>query len=170
MFHFCSPAVKGLIIVQSENSIVIKSIHCKIPVVSDWQQYLAWCTKPRIDDFLPFLKFLCCQLVKGITTPSGSCYVMMTKGMVKVTRGFIPRKIQQHIHTGWWSLVNWWRKVLMRHYIRGSWILMRMAVGLMDGTALTVISVSNVIPRQQCQPNAGLLYSLDRCLAVWTHH
>ena len=26
---------------------------------------------------------------------------------LKVTRGFIPRKIQWHIHTGLWSLVNW---------------------------------------------------------------
>ena len=55
---------------------------------------------------------------------------MKTKGMVKVTRGFIPRKIKRHIHTGWWSLVNWWHKALMRHYIRDSWILMRTAVSL----------------------------------------
>ena len=48
------------------------------------------------------------------------------------TRGFIPKKIQWHIHAGPWSLVNWWRKVLMRHYIRCSWILMRAAVGLME--------------------------------------
>ena len=47
------------------------------------------------------------------------------------TRGFILMKIQWHIHAGPWSLVNWWRKVLMRHYIRCSWILMRVAVGLM---------------------------------------
>ena len=74
---------------------------------------------------------------------------MKMKDMVKVTRGFIPRKIQWHIHTGWWSLVNWWCQVLMRHYIRGSWILMRTAVSLMDGTALMVIDVSNVIPRHR---------------------
>ena len=48
------------------------------------------------------------------------------------TRGFIPKKIQWHIHAGPWSLVNWWREVLMRHYIRCSWILMRVAVGLME--------------------------------------
>ena len=47
------------------------------------------------------------------------------------TRGFIPKKIQWHIHTGPWSLVNWWCKALTRHYIRGSWILMRAAVSLM---------------------------------------
>ena len=28
------------------------------------------------------------------------CRAMKTKGMVKVTRGFIPKKIQWHIHTG----------------------------------------------------------------------
>ena len=38
--------------------------------------------------------------------------------------------IQWHIHTGWWSLVNLCCEVLMRHYIRGSWILMRTDVGL----------------------------------------
>ena len=48
------------------------------------------------------------------------------------TRGFIPKKIQWHIHAGPWSLVNWWCKVLMRHYIRCSWILMRVAVGLVE--------------------------------------
>ena len=48
------------------------------------------------------------------------------------TRGFILKKIQWHIHTGLWSLVNCWHEVLMRHYIRCSWILMRAAVGLME--------------------------------------
>ena len=48
------------------------------------------------------------------------------------TRGFIPKKIQWHIHAGLWSLVNWWREVLTRHYIRCSWILMRAAVSLME--------------------------------------
>ena len=47
------------------------------------------------------------------------------------TRGFIPKKIHWYIHAGLWSLVNWWHKVLMRHYIRGSWILMRVAVSFM---------------------------------------
>ena len=75
------------------------------------------------------------------------CRPLKTKGTVKVTRGFIPRMIQWHIQTGWWSLVNWWHEALTRHYIRGSWILMRMAVGLMDGMALMVIGVSSVIPR-----------------------
>ena len=46
------------------------------------------------------------------------------------TRGFIPKRIQWHIHAGLWSLVNWWREALTRHYIRCSWILMRVAVGL----------------------------------------
>ena len=50
--------------------------------------------------------------------------------------GFIPKKIQWHIHTGSWSLVNWWCKALMRHYITGSWILMRMAVGLEEWLGL----------------------------------
>ena len=48
------------------------------------------------------------------------------------THGFILKKIQWHIHAGPWSLVNCWCKVLMRHYIRYSWILMRVAVGLME--------------------------------------
>ena len=48
------------------------------------------------------------------------------------TRGFIPQKIQWHIHAGPWSLVNWWREALMRHYIRCSWILMTVAVSLME--------------------------------------
>ena len=48
------------------------------------------------------------------------------------THGFIPKKIQWHIHAGLWSLVNWWCEVLTRHYIRCSWILMRAAVGLME--------------------------------------
>ena len=46
------------------------------------------------------------------------------------TRGFIPKKIQWHIPAGLWSLVNWWREALMRHYIRCSWISMRAAVSL----------------------------------------
>ena len=46
------------------------------------------------------------------------------------TCGFIPKKIQWHIHSGPWSLVNWWCEALMRHYIRCSWILMRVAVSL----------------------------------------
>ena len=48
------------------------------------------------------------------------------------THGFIPNKIQWHIHAGPWSLVNWWHEVLMRHYIRCPWILMTAAVGLME--------------------------------------
>ena len=37
------------------------------------------------------------------------CHAMMIKGMVfryTSTHGFIPKKIQWHIHTGSWSLVN----------------------------------------------------------------
>ena len=48
------------------------------------------------------------------------------------THGFILKKIQWHIHAGSWSLVNCWREALTRHYIRCSWILMRVAVGLME--------------------------------------
>ena len=48
------------------------------------------------------------------------------------TRGFILKKIQWHIHAGPWSLVNCWQESFMRHYIRCSWILMRVAVGLME--------------------------------------
>ena len=33
--------------------------------------------------------------------------MIKTKSWFKVTHGFIPRKIQWHIHTDWWSLVNW---------------------------------------------------------------
>ena len=36
------------------------------------------------------------------------------------TRGFIPGKIQWHIHAGSWSLVNCWWEALTRHYIRCS--------------------------------------------------
>ena len=32
--------------------------------------------------------------------------VIKTKSWLKVTHGFIPRKMQWHIHTGQWSLVN----------------------------------------------------------------
>ena len=63
------------------------------------------------------------------------------------TRGFIPKKIQWHIHAGPWSLVNWWREALMRHYIRCSWILMRAAVGLTDGLGLDGDRCIRVIPR-----------------------
>ena len=35
------------------------------------------------------------------------CCTIKTKSWLKVTCGFIPRKIQWHIHTGQWSLVNW---------------------------------------------------------------
>ena len=52
------------------------------------------------------------------------------------TRGFILKKIQWHIHAGPWSLVNSWREALTRHYIRCSWILMTLAVSLMDGLGL----------------------------------
>ena len=48
------------------------------------------------------------------------------------TCGFIPKKIQWHIHAGPWSLVNWWHEALTRHYIRCSWILMWAAVSLVD--------------------------------------
>ena len=48
------------------------------------------------------------------------------------THGFILTKIQWHIHAGSWSLVNCWWEVLMRHYIRCSWILMRVAVSLIE--------------------------------------
>ena len=65
------------------------------------------------------------------------------------TRGFILKKIQWHIHTGSWSLVNCWREALMRHYIRCSWILMNAAVGLMDGLGLDGDRCIRVIPRQK---------------------
>ena len=45
---------------------------------------------------------------------------MKTKSMVFDTCGFIPKKIQWHIHAGPWSLVNLWHEALTRHYIRGS--------------------------------------------------
>ena len=64
------------------------------------------------------------------------------------TRGFIPKKIQWHIHTGSWSLVNYWREAFARHYIRCSWILMRVAVSLTDGLGLDGDRCIRVIPRQ----------------------
>ena len=38
---------------------------------------------------------------------SPTCCVIKTKSWLNITHGFIPRKIQWHIHTGQWSLVNW---------------------------------------------------------------
>ena len=69
------------------------------------------------------------------------------------TRGFILKKIQWHIHAGSWSLVNCWREALTRHYIRCSWILMRVAVGLMDGLSLDSDRCIRVIPRQWWNQN-----------------
>ena len=63
------------------------------------------------------------------------------------TRGFILKKIQWHIHTGSWSLVNCWREAFMRPYIRCSWILMRAAVSLMDGLSLDSDRCICVIPQ-----------------------
>ena len=82
-----------------------------------------------------------------------TCRAIKTKSWLKVTHGFIPRKIQWHIHTGQWSLVNWWHEVLMRHYIRGSGILMRMAVSLEDGLGLDGDWCISMIP--QHQPSVG---------------
>ena len=81
-----------------------------------------------------------------------SCHHVMRwwlKAWYLDTRGFIPKKIQWHIHAGLWSLVNWWREALMRHYIRCSWILMRAAVGLTDGLGLDGDRCIRVIPRQE---------------------
>ena len=64
------------------------------------------------------------------------------------TRGFIPKKIQWHIHAGSWSLVNCWREWLMLPYIGCSWILMTAAVGLKDGLGLDSNRCIRVIPRQ----------------------
>ena len=77
-------------------------------------------------------------------------FLRYAKSWLIVTCGFIPRKIQWHIHTGQWSLVNWWCKALMRHYIRGLWIFMRMAVGLEDGLGLDGDRCISVIPRKCC--------------------
>ena len=35
------------------------------------------------------------------------CRVIKTKSWLNITRRFIPKKIQLHIHTGQWSLVDW---------------------------------------------------------------
>ena len=87
------------------------------------------------------------------------------------TRGFILKKIQWHIHAGSWSLVNCWWEALTRHYIRGSWILMNAAVGLMDGLSLDSDRCIRVIPRHR-DPfqlpwlNDGLTSSLPLALHV----
>ena len=70
-----------------------------------------------------------------------------------LTRGFILKKIQWHIHAGSWSLVNCQQEALTWHYIRCSWILMNAAVGLMDGLGLDGDRCIRVIPRQK--PNLG---------------
>ena len=42
-----------------------------------------------------------------MVTFSWSCRMIMTKSWLNITCGFIPRKIQLHIHTGLWSPANW---------------------------------------------------------------
>ena len=63
------------------------------------------------------------------------------------TCGFIPKKIQWHIHAGLWSLVNCWWEWLMLPYIGCSWILMTVAVGLKDGLGLEGDRCICMIPR-----------------------
>ena len=60
---------------------------------------------------------------------------------------FILRRYKWHIHAGSWSLVNCWQEALTRHYIRCSWILMNVAVGLMDGLSLDGDRCIRVIPQ-----------------------
>ena len=62
-------------------------------------------------------------------------------------RGFIPKKIQWHRHAGSWSLVNCLAGSFTRHYIRCSWILIKMAVGLTAGLGLDGDRCIRVIPR-----------------------
>ena len=60
----------------------------------------------------------------------------------------ILKTIQWHIHAGLWSLVNCWREALTWHYIRCSWILIRMGVGLTAGLGLDGDRCIRVIPWQ----------------------
>ena len=62
------------------------------------------------------------------------------------TRGFILKKIQWHIHTGPWSLVNCWREGSTLPYKGCSWILITLAVGLTDGLGLDGDRCICVIP------------------------
>ena len=92
---------------------------------------------------------------------SSSCH-HVTRWWLKAwyldTRGFIPKKIQWHIHTGSWSLVNCWREAFTMPYIRCSWILMRVAVGLTDSLGLDDDRCIRVIPRH------GVTFSLHNIL------
>ena len=44
---------------------------------------------------------------RAVNNVCGYCRAIKTKSWLNITCGFIPRKIQWHIHTGRWSLVNW---------------------------------------------------------------
>ena len=81
---------------------------------------------------VPFLNEMNALILSMQKTFKDSVARWWLKAWYLDTRGFIPKKIQWHIHAGPWSLVNWWCKALTRHYIRCSWILMRVAVGLTE--------------------------------------
>ena len=69
----------------------------------------------------------------GILAPkprSETCCAIKTKSWLKITRGFILGWYNgTYIQAGGHSLTEW-HEVLMRHYIRGTWILMRWPVSL----------------------------------------
>ena len=72
------------------------------------------------------------------------------------TRGFILKMIQWHIHAGSWSLVNYWREACMRPFIRCSWILIRLAVGLTECLGLDGDRCIRMIPRHLgCRLSSG---------------
>ena len=60
------------------------------------------------------------------------------------------KKDTRDIHTGWWSLANYWREGCYTALYNMLMNINQMAVGLTagrsDGSALMVIGVSNVIP------------------------
>ena len=61
------------------------------------------------------------------------------------------KKDTRDIHTGWWSIVNWWREdsyeALYNMIMNINQMAICLTAGRSDGSALMVIGVSNVIPQ-----------------------
>ena len=75
------------------------------------------------------------------------CRTMKWDALYFITRGFILKTIQWHIHTGSWSLGNCWREGSTLPYKGCSWIYITLAVGLTDGLGLDGDRCIRMIPR-----------------------
>ena len=74
---------------------------------------------------------------------------MNDKGMVfDMTRGFILKTIQWHMHTGSWLLVNCWREGSYESLYNMLMNVNEVAVSLEDGLGLDGDRCIRVIPRQ----------------------